>query len=115
VKYWWFKFEGWFNEDSGENGGQGVFSECLVKANTYDEAESDFLTALTARGINLIEVEDNFPVDLDPEKLDYSDADYLYWIEWSEETDLAGGPTFETFHLYPADEVDKSVVETTKE
>ena len=105
--YWWFKFEGWFDKEAGEDAGMGVFSECLVKAGQYDDAEFEFLSALTNRHINLLEIEDNFPVDTNPDQLDYSNPDNTSWIEWCEETELAGAPTFGDFHLYPADEVEK--------
>jgi len=40
--------------------------------------------------------------------LDYENEDNLYWIEWCEEVEMTGKPSFETFHLYPAEEVSKN-------
>ena len=105
MKFWWFKFEGWFSESSREFPGQGVFSECLVPADNHTDAESRFYSALAEREINVIEIEDSFMVDTSPESMDPEDPDNLFWIEWSEQTELAGTPTFEAFHLYPAKEV----------
>jgi hypothetical protein len=110
MKFWLFKFEGWFSDDSAEYPGNGVFSECLVRATNFPEAEFRFLAALAEEKINLIKVEDNFPVDTDPRMMDLGNSDNLFWIEWCEETELAGKPTFEQFYLYPAEEVDREKV-----
>jgi len=107
MKFWWFKFEGWFSDDSPENAGQGVFSECLVPKENLVDAEFEFLAALVERRINLIEIEDYFLVSTDPQEMDYSNADNKFWIDWCDETTVAGKPTFEPYHMYPASEVDR--------
>ncbi len=107
MKFWCFHFEGFFSADSTEYPNEGVFSECLVKAETYNDAEFAFLTALSERKINLLKVENSFLVDTDPNELDYENPDNIYWIEWCEEVELSKKPSFEVFHLYPANEVEK--------
>lgn len=108
MKFWCFKFEGWFADDAPEYAGEGVFSECLVPLASYADAEFGFLEALAKRHINLIEIEEHFPLDTDPTELDYQNPDNNFWVEWADETEAAGVPTFEAFHLYPASEVDRS-------
>ncbi len=103
MKFWCFHFEGVFTKDSLEYPEEGVYSWCLVPANSYIDAEFDFLKALTERKIKLIEVDEHFPVDTDD--IDLEDVGNLYWIEWCEETEMAGRPTFEAFDLYPKEEV----------
>lgn len=103
--FWYFKFEGWFSDDSTEHPGKGVFSDCLVRADTFGEAEFEFYRALAERKINLLELEEYFEVNTDPERMDHQNPDNLFWIEWCEETELAGKPTFDEFYLYPAQEV----------
>ena len=106
MKFWWFKFEGWFADDSTEFPGEGVYSQCMVRA-AFDQAEFEFLTGLTARKINLVEIEDHHLVDVNPAERDYENSDNRYWLDWCEETELEGKPTFESLHLYPADEVER--------
>ena len=108
MKFWCFYFEGAFTNDSPEYPNEGVFSECLVKADNYIDAEFAFLNALSERKIKLLEITNNFPIDTDPNELDYENEDNLYWIEWCEEVEMTGKPSFETFHLYPAEEVSKN-------
>ena len=107
MKFWCFHFEGYFEEDAPEYANQGVFSECLVEADNYNNAEYAFLEALTERKINLIEIEENFPIDNDPDEMDPENDDNLFWIEWCEEVEMTGKPSFEKFMLYPAEEVQK--------
>lgn len=103
MKFWCFHFEGAFTKDSLEYPEEGVYSSCLVPEDNYLDAEFRFLQALCERKINLIEISEHFPVDT--EDIDLEDKDNLYWIEWCEETELAGKATFEAFELYPKDEV----------
>ncbi len=110
MKFWYFKFDGWFSDDSVEYPGEGVFSECLVIASKYPEAELCFSEALTERKINLIGVEKHFSVDSSPETMDPANPDNFDWVEWCRETELAGKPTFDVFHLYPAKEVSTSSI-----
>ncbi len=105
MKFWCFHFEGYFCDDSKEYPNEGVFSQCLVKADNYVQAEELFLNALSERKINLLEIEEHFPVDTDPNELDYENEDNIYWIEWCEEVEINEKPSFETFHLYPKEEV----------
>lgn len=105
MKFWCFHFEGWFSNESTEYPRQGVFSECLVEADEYVDAEFRFLSALANRKINLIEISDSFLVDTDPSAMDPDNKDNTNWFEWCEETAEAGEPTFEDFHVYPANEV----------
>ena len=105
MKFWCFHFEGAFTKESPEYPEQGMFSACLVPAEDYAAAEFSFLEALAERNINLIEIEEHFPVDTDPQEMDLEAPENLYWIEWGEETELAGKPTFEAFHLFPKEEV----------
>lgn len=105
MKFWCFHFEGYFSEDSQEYSNEGVFSSCLVKADNYEEAETFFLNALLEQKINLLEIEESFSFNTNPNELDYENEDNLYWIEWSEEVEINGKPSFETFHLYPSEEV----------
>ncbi len=44
-----FKFEGYFSDDAPENSSKGLFSECLVQADTYIDAEFTFLKALAVQ------------------------------------------------------------------
>lgn len=108
MKFWWFKFEGWFSDDSSEYAGEGVFSECLVQKGDQFDAEFEFLAALAERKINLIEIEDRFLISTDPNDIDYENPDNQYWLDWCNETEAAGHPTFEAFHLYPATEVERN-------
>jgi len=107
MKFWCFHFEGYFADDALEYPSQGVFSECLVQGNNYNDAEFAFLKALTERKINLIEITEDFLVDNDPNEMDSENEDNLFWIEWCEEVEMTGKPSFEEFNLYPADEVIK--------
>ncbi len=106
MKFWCFHFEGYFAKDSPEYPEEGVFSACLVPANNYADAEFRFFQALGEKKINLIEIEEHFAVDTDPNEMDLEAEDNLYWIEWCEETEMAGKPTFEAFNLYPKEEVE---------
>lgn len=110
MKFWYFHFEGYFAENAPAPGvaGEGVFSECLVQADNYNDAEFAFLAALAESKINLLEISEDFPIDTDPNEIDYENKDNLYWIEWCEEVEITGKPSFETFHMYPAEEVEKS-------
>jgi len=69
MKFWCFYFEGAFTNDSPEYPNEGVFSECLVKADNYIDAEFAFLNALSERKIKLLEITNNFPIDTDPNEL----------------------------------------------
>jgi len=109
MKFWCFHFEGWFAPDSTEYPNQGVFSECLVQSDEFIDAEFLFLAALAERKINLIEVSEQFSMDTDPNEMDPGNPDNVYWFEWCDETEAAGQPTFETFHLYPAEDVNNTV------
>lgn len=109
MKFWCFYFEGYFSDDAPEYASEGVFSECLVQSDNYIDAEFKFLNALSEQKINLIEITDNFPVDNSPDEIDYENDDNLFWIEWCEEVELTGKPSFEQFHLYPAEEVQKPI------
>lgn len=106
MKFWCFHFEGYFSKDAPENAEEGVFSACLVPADNCNDAEFSFFQALAERKINLIEVEEYFPVDTDPKEMDLEAEENLYWIEWCEETEMAEKPTFEAFILYPKEEVE---------
>jgi len=106
MKFWCFKFEGLFTEDSNEYPNQPFFSSCLVQADNHNDAELMFFGALTERKINLLEVGENFPIDTDPNELDYEDENNLHWIEWCEEVEVTGKPSFDTFHLYPIEEME---------
>ena len=107
MKFWCFHFEGAFAEDAPEHSSSGVFSECLVQADDYNDAEFTFLKALAERKINLIEIQEDFPVDTDPDEMDPENEDNLFWIEWCEEVEMTGKASFEAFNLYPAKEVPK--------
>ena len=107
MKFWCFHFEGVFTKDAFEDAENGVISSCLVQSDNYTDAEFSFLEALTERKINLIEIEEHFSVDTNPDEMDSEDESNLYWIEWCEETEMAGKPTFEAFHIYPKEEVPK--------
>lgn len=108
MKFWCFYFEGYFSDDSPEYANQGVFSDCLVKADNKTDADFAFLEALTEQKINLIEVEEDFPIDNSREEMDPKNPDNLFWIEWCEEVEMTGKPSFQTFNVYPADEVEKT-------
>lgn len=107
MKFWCFHFEGYFEKDAPEYAEEGVFSSCLVKADNYENAEFEFLKALTDKKINLLEISENFLIDTDPNELDYDNKDNLFWIEWCEEVEISGKASFEAFNLYPAEEVVK--------
>jgi hypothetical protein len=104
MKFWCFHFEGYFSKDSLEYPEEGVFSWCLVPKSNYLDAEFNFLEALAERKINLIEIIEDFLVDMEDMDMEYKNN--LYWIEWCEETEMAGKPTFEVFDLYPKEEVE---------
>lgn len=87
---------------------EGVFSACLVQADNYTDAEFGFFRALAEKKINLIEIEEHFLVDTDPNEMDLEAEENLYWIEWCEETEMAEKPTFEAFNLYPKEEVSQN-------
>ena len=87
MKFRCFYFEGYFSKDSAEYPEEGIFSWCLVPVDNYLDAEFGFLQALAERKINLIETEENFPVD--PEEMDLDDENNIYWLEWCEETEMA--------------------------
>lgn len=108
MKFWCFYFEGYFEDDAPEYAGQGVFSECLVKADNKNDADFTFFEALNERKINLIEISEDFPVDNDPNEMDRENEDNLFWVKWCEEVEITGKPSFEAFNLYPADEVVKT-------
>ncbi len=38
--------------------------------------------------------------------MDLEVEENLYWIEWCEETEMAGKATFEAFNLYPKEEIE---------
>ncbi len=103
MKFWCFHFEGVFTKDCLEYSEEGVFSSCLIFADNYDDAKSGFSQALIDKKIDLIEVSEHFPVDTDD--IDLEDEENLYWIKRCEETKMAGKATFESFELYPKDEV----------
>ena len=107
MKFWCFYFEGYFADDASENAGKGVFSECMVEANNFNDAEFALLEALAEKKINLLEITENFPVDTDPNEIDYDNEDNLFWIEWCEEVEMTGKPSFAAFIMYPAEEVEK--------
>ena len=107
MKFWCFCFEGYFEDDAPEYSSQGVFSECLVQADNYNDAEFAFLKALSERKINLIEIQEDFSMDNDPDEMDPENEDNLFWIEWCEEVEMTRKPSFEAFNLYPAEEVPK--------
>jgi len=107
MKFWCFHFEGFFADDAPEYPSQGVFSECLVQANNKNDAEFAFLEALAEGKINLIEISEDFSVDTDPNEMDSDNEDNLFWIEWCEEVEMTGKPSFKAFNLYLADEVIK--------
>lgn len=106
MKFWCFNFEGYFSKDSEEYPESGVFSSCLVPEENYAEAEFRFHEALTERKINLIEIEESFSVDSSPAEMDPEVESNLNWIAWCEETEFAGKPVFDTFNLYPKEEVE---------
>jgi hypothetical protein len=105
MKFWCFHFEGVFSKDSTEYPEQGVFSSCLVHGENYIDSEFSFFEALNKRKINLLEIQESFLVDSDPDEMDPEIESNLYWIEWCEETEIARNPTFEEFILYPKEEV----------
>jgi hypothetical protein len=105
MKFWCFHFEGYFSSESAEHPREGVFSSCLVQSDEYVDAEFIFIRALSDHGINLIEIDESFLVDTDPEKMDPTNEHNTSWFEWCEETIEAGKPTFDVFNMYPAAEV----------
>lgn len=107
MKFWCFYFEGYFADDAPEYAGQGVFSECLVKAENYADAEFSFFEALNERKLNLSEIQEFFSMDNSPDEMDPGNENNLFWIEWCEEVEMTGKPSFEEFKLYPAEEVSK--------
>ena len=107
MKFWCFHFEGYFSDNAPEYSNEGVFSECLVQADNKNDADFAFFEALFKRGINLIEISEEFPIDNDPNEMDPENQDNIFWIEWCEEVEMTGNPSFEAFNLYPADEVIK--------
>jgi hypothetical protein len=109
MKFWCFEFEGLFSKESVEYPNEPFFSSCLVQADNYTDAEYKFLEALTERKINLIEFGENFPVDTDPNELDYENEDNVYWLEWCEEVEISGKPSFQTFCLYPIEELEQKI------
>ncbi len=109
MKFWCFYFEGYFSDDAPEYASEGVFSECLVQSDNYIDAEFAFLKALSERKINLIKITEEFSMDNSPNEMNPENEDNLFWIEWCEEVELSGKPSFEEFHLYPAEEVKKLI------
>ena len=107
MKFWCFHFEGYFSSDAPLYSGEGVFSYSLVPADSYVDAEFSFLQALADEKINLVEIIEHFPVDTDPNEMDPTAEENKFWIEWCLETELLGKPTFDTFHLYPGEEVNR--------
>lgn len=107
MKFWCFYFEGYFEDNAPEYASKGVFSECLVQAENYNDAEFAFLKALSERKINLIEIQEEFPVDNHPNEMDPEVESNLFWIEWCEEVEVTGNSVFQVFNLYPAEEVVK--------
>ena len=106
MKFWHIDFEGQFTKDSLEYPNEPFFSSCLIQADDYTNAEFIFLQALSERKIKLIEIGENFLVDTDPSEMDYENEDNLFWIKWCEEVELNGKPSFDTFNLYPIEEME---------
>ena len=96
--YWYFKFEGRFPQGSPEHGCRGVFSGCLVPVSSKSVAETRFKEALAEEGVELVAVEESFPID--GSELDPGDPDNAFWIEWYDETHARNRPTFDKFHVF---------------
>jgi len=98
MTYWYFRFEGRFNDRSPEYGCKGVFSSCMVPASVHRRAKSAFLQSLKEEGIELIEILEHFAVDA--EELDAADQANRFWIEWYEKTKKAGKPVFDKYQVF---------------
>ncbi len=105
MKFWYFRFEGKFAEDSPEYPNENVISSCLIPISDYTKGRSIFIDALASRNINLIEIVEFFAIDA--EELDSEDELNDFWIEWYKETKALGTPVFEKMYLFPSDVSDK--------
>ena len=100
MKFWYFRFEGKFTEQS-ENCGDGVFSSCLVPESNFRRAKTIFEGALPGKRIVLTEVIEYFSVD--GEALDPTDEVNNFWITWYNKTKREGELSFEVFHVFALD------------
>lgn len=109
MNFWCIYFEGLFAKDSRDYPNQPFFSGCLIQADSCIDAEDKFLLALSERKVILIEIGEK--IDINTNDLDLEDEDNLFWIKWCEEVEKTGKPMFDTFHLYPLEELEKTLIE----
>jgi len=100
-KYWYFRFEGRFEEGAPDYSSMGVFSNCCVPRRNYQKARSMFVRALKQNQIELIEILEHSAVDA--EELDPDDSRNTFWIELYEEAKKERKAAFHTYHLYKTD------------
>jgi hypothetical protein len=97
MKFWYFRFEGSFAQDS-PNFGDGVFSSCLIPQSNFQKAKSQFMHALSEQGIILTEIIEYFAVDADD--LDPTDEANTFWIHWCEKARVLKQAVFDVWHVY---------------
>src|SRR5690349_9336289 len=97
MKFWYFKFDGVF-EDGSANAGDGVFSGCMIPEDDFQKARSKFLNALKEEKIAISETIEYF--SLDGESLDPSDPLNEFWSDWYRKTADLNEPCFDVLHLY---------------
>jgi hypothetical protein len=98
MNYWYFKFEGRFQNGDPQYGCKGVISSCLVPENDYEKARSRFLAALEENDIDLVDILECF--ELDGTGLDPADEVNTFWINWYQEAVIANEPVFDRWHVF---------------
>lgn len=73
----------------------------MIPEANFQRARSQFLRALDAADITLLEIMDYFSVDGD--NLDPTDPTNTFWIDWYHQTKKIMEPDFDVFHVYKID------------
>lgn len=97
MKFWYFKYEGEFKENSSHFG-EGVFSGCLIPDSNFQRAKSLFLKNLSEHSIRLVEIIEHF--SLDGRELDPSDETNTFWIEWYERAEESKQVENDSWHVF---------------
>ncbi len=97
MKFWYFNYEGVFEQGATEHG-NGVFSSVLVPESDFQKARSKFRRRLAEDQIELVETIEYFSVDA--EELDASDPDNEFWIDWHDRALKSGEIESDIWHLY---------------
>ena len=98
MKFWYFLFEGVFDDCSSENNEKGVCSSVLLPAISEAEARELLINSLKDEGIKLIQVDDFFQWDVND--IDMEDENNVPWIEWYEEVQKMKAPVFTPWQVF---------------